>query len=374
MGNSDSKSLADEPGTVASTPVGSKRNKDGTTNNGENGDKAHHDGDDQSSEKREADKQNNKRSSSTSKRDTAQPVQRLSDDQINVNMAMADLMAYLQVVANNSNHLPMTRRDDPELDRTVSTLSSEDYARKSAAFVPADVRILGGTFTRYGRVWDLPTSEVRWVYCHCWKCSASVQCHSLELMRVFLVSINATTASGPLFALFYLPLQEYNACDGAHEPGRSYGGAFCNTMLKVVYDAANEMEGAAQTEAAAQSLFQDDEEDEEDDEPSITGKSFKSGYSLEFSHLHHGRITWAMMLRQLKSEFKEVGYAQTPKITTTRKLDLNTPFSLASESFDPLKNKKRSLLIGCNYRNIPGAELKASHDDIRSMKVCDCYV
>lgn len=86
---------------------------------------------------------------------------RISDDQVQVNLAMADLMAYLQVVANNSNHLPLTRRDDPELDRTVTSLSSEEYARKSAAFVPADIRVIGGTFTRYGRVWDLPTSEVR---------------------------------------------------------------------------------------------------------------------------------------------------------------------------------------------------------------------
>lgn len=92
----------------------------------------------------------------------ARPSRR-SDDQVNVNMPMADLMAYLQVVANNSNNLPLTIRDDPELDRAVTGLSSEDYARKSAAFVPADVRVIGGTFTRYGRVWDLPTSEVRLV-------------------------------------------------------------------------------------------------------------------------------------------------------------------------------------------------------------------
>lgn len=85
----------------------------------------------------------------------------VAEDQVHVNIAMADLMAYLQVVANNSNHLPLTRRDDPELDRTVSTLTSEDYARKSAAFVPSDVRVIGGTFSRYGRVWDLPTTEVR---------------------------------------------------------------------------------------------------------------------------------------------------------------------------------------------------------------------
>lgn len=163
--------------------------------------------------------------------------------------------------------------------------------------------------------------------------------------------------------------QEYNAQDGAHEPGRSYGGACCNTMLKVVYDAANEMEGAAQTEAAAQALFEEDD-DEEDDEPSLAGKSYKSGYSLDFGtqSLIQTTLTWASLLRQMKSEFKDVGYAQVPKITTTRKLDLNQPFSLSGDGFDPKKNKKRSLLIGCNYKVVHGAELKASHDDVRSMK------
>ena len=85
---------------------------------------------------------------------------RITDDQVHVNLAMADLMAYLQVVANNSTNLPLTRRDDPDLDLADIQSTTEDYARKSAAFVPADVRMIGGMFTRYGRVWDLPTSEV----------------------------------------------------------------------------------------------------------------------------------------------------------------------------------------------------------------------
>ncbi len=104
------------------------------------------------------------RNESRDERDTQDnelPVTKIRDDQVHVNLAMADLMAYLQVVANNSNQLPVTRRDDSELDRIVSSLSSEEYARKSAAFLPADIRVIGGTFTRYGRVWDLPTSEVR---------------------------------------------------------------------------------------------------------------------------------------------------------------------------------------------------------------------
>jgi hypothetical protein len=84
----------------------------------------------------------------------------IREEQVLVNMAMSDLMAYLQVVANNSSQLPLTKRDDPDFGRSVHELSSEDYARKSAAFVPADVRFIGGVFTRYGPVWDLPSSEV----------------------------------------------------------------------------------------------------------------------------------------------------------------------------------------------------------------------
>jgi hypothetical protein len=166
MGNADSKSIAtNDDGMTTSTTVSSKRSKDSKLNlDQSNGNAHHHDpADDGSSEKRESEKAADLKRGENggSKREpTHGQQQRISDDQIHVNMAMADLMAYLQVVANNSNHLPLTRRDDPELDRTVSTLSTEDFARKSAAFVPADVRVLGGTFTRYGRVWDLPTSEV----------------------------------------------------------------------------------------------------------------------------------------------------------------------------------------------------------------------
>lgn len=170
MGNADSKSIAtNDDGMTTSTTVSSKRSKDSKTNLDQNNSNHHHHdpADDGSSEKRESEKAADLKRGENggSKREPTngrkgQQYQRGSDDQIHVNMAMADLMAYLQVVANNSNHLPLTRRDDPELDRTVSTLSAEDFARKSAAFVPADVRVLGGTFTRYGRVWDLPTSEV----------------------------------------------------------------------------------------------------------------------------------------------------------------------------------------------------------------------
>lgn len=81
----------------------------------------------------------------------------LADEKINVNIPMADLMAYLQVVANHSQNLPKSIRDDPDLDRMTSTLTASEYAKKSSAFIPSDVRVIGGSFLRYGRVWDLPS-------------------------------------------------------------------------------------------------------------------------------------------------------------------------------------------------------------------------
>lgn len=246
----------------------------------------------------------------------------VADDEVKVNLAMADLMAYLLVVANNSNNLPLTRRDDPEVGKTVSSLTADEYARKSAAFVPADVRIIGGSFTKYGRVWDLPTSE------------------------------------------------EYTAADGAQEPGRSYGGACCNAMLKVLYDAANEAaenshDGGLGT--GSNSLFDDD--DDTTVGPAIPLERGRTNESLVLGDISSPlSITWADLLRKMKAEIVDIEYAQTPTLTSTRKFDINKPFSLIPDGFDPSKGQKRSLLIGCNYIDVAGAELKASHDDIRSMK------
>lgn len=78
------------------------------------------------------------------------------DKEIQVNFPKEDLMAYLQVVANHSKKLPISLRDDPDLDRKQSTLKATEYAKKSTAFIPSDVRVIGGSFLRYGGISDLP--------------------------------------------------------------------------------------------------------------------------------------------------------------------------------------------------------------------------
>ncbi|KAG7353489.1 caspase domain containing protein [Nitzschia inconspicua] len=260
-----------------------------------------------------------KRENDVDRRDDSVPrSSKIRDDQVQVNLAMADLMAYLQVVANNSNNLPLTRRDDPELTRMVSTLTNEEYARKSAAFFPADVRVISGSFLKYGKVWDLPTSE------------------------------------------------EYTALDGAQEPGRSYGGACCNSMLKVLYDAANEATDGSNDHKLDDRLFNDDDDESLATVPFARNDTYAS---LDMTgQSNPSTITWADLLRKMKTEISEIEYPQVPSINASRKFDLNQPFSLVPDNFDKSTGKKRSLLIGCNYRDTDGAELKASHDDIRSMK------
>jgi hypothetical protein len=134
-------------------------------------------------------------------------------------------------------------------------------------------------------------------------------------------------------------------------------------MLKVLYDAANEAADAAQAAAVSEALFDDDDEEEASLEKSTGGSLVLGDVSTPTT------ITWAALLRKMKAEIKEIEYAQAPVITSSRKFDLNKAFSLIPENFDPKKGKKRSLLIGCNYKDVAGAELKAGHDDIRSMKV-----
>ena len=142
-------------------------------------------------------------------------------------------------------------------------------------------------------------------------------------------------------------------------------------MLKVLYDAANEAADAANTAAVSDSLFNDDDDEDE----SVLSRPIEMGRNRTFQNLVLGdvaiqsTITWANLLRKMKAEIYDIEYAQAPVITSTRRFDLNAPFSLIPDGFDHSKNKKRSLLIGCNYHGVHGAELKASHDDIRSMKV-----
>lgn len=151
--------------------------------------------------------------------------------------------------------------------------------------------------------------------------------------------------------------------------GRSYGGACCNALLKVLYDAESEAAEEAQQHMSPLDLFDDDDESHPLSRTFSGIRSRTSDGELILDSTIASNISWASLLRKMKAEMHEIEYPQAPKLTCSRKIDLSAPFSLIPEDFDNTKNKKRSLLVGCNYVNIEGAELKASHDDIRSMKV-----
>ena len=81
-------------------------------------------------------------------------------DQIDQEQARLDLAAYLEIVGENADDLPLTWRDDPELGRSVSSLTAKQYAMKADAFIPCDVRVVGSTCTLYGGTLELPSKEV----------------------------------------------------------------------------------------------------------------------------------------------------------------------------------------------------------------------
>jgi hypothetical protein len=141
-------------------------------------------------------------------------------------------------------------------------------------------------------------------------------------------------------------------------------------MLKVLYDVANETVDTSDTHKLEDGLFNDDDDESLATVPFTRNETFAS---LELNtQTNPSTITWADLLRKMKNEMSEIEHPQVPSINSTRKFDLNQPFSLVPEAFDKKTGKKRSLLIGCNYSATEGAELKASHDDVRSMKVRKC--
>lgn len=118
----------------------------------------------------------------------------------------------------------------------------------------------------------------------------------------------------------------------------------------------------------AKNLFDDDDDDTVDTAGFSIDSTSKSFDTLTLNGSSATSLTWAQLLRKMKGEMQGMGFNQVPAITSSYKFDLNQPFSLIPPEFKVGVNKKRTLLIGCNYRKTPDAQLKACHDDVSSIK------
>jgi len=243
------------------------------------------------------------------------------EDEIDDEQARRDLIAYLEIVGENISNLPMTCRDDPQLGRTVSTLTSREYALKSDAFIPCDIRIIGSSSSRRDR--NVP------------------------------VAIKETLNIGKK----------------ATEPGVSSGGAISNSLLKALYDFQNEeLTIGASEEHCTEDYAINEGNLFEDDEDNIFADDESFGESFEFEETTNGAsLSWSGLLRRMKDDMDDKGYDQVPILTSSKVFDLEEPVHLLPPDFDPKQNVKFSLLVGCNYKGKFG-ELKSSHDDINTMK------
>jgi hypothetical protein len=71
-----------------------------------------------------------------------------------------DNLAYLEIVGNNASNLPLTWRDDPQLVKSISTLTAKQYAQKADAFIPSDIRIIGASSAILDRKADVVINDV----------------------------------------------------------------------------------------------------------------------------------------------------------------------------------------------------------------------
>ena len=182
-------------------------------------------------------------------------------------------------------------------------------------------------------------------------------------------SINPNFSFSFLVRLFYLP-QEFDVVSSTREPGISHGGSCCNALLKAMYDTESEINNIASPHNVdAKNLFDDDDDETVDTAGYTVDRTLGSFDTLVLNDgTNASSMSWAQLLRKMKPEMQGVGFNQVPAVTSSYKFDLNEPFSLVPNDFQKGVNQKRALLIGCNYRSTPDAELKACHDDVRSMK------
>jgi hypothetical protein len=103
-----------------------------------------------------------------------------------------------------------------------------------------------------------------------------------------------------------------------------------------------------------ENLFDDDDDDNADE--NLFDDDEDSFGSLQFDGMMSGAtLSWSELLRRMKDEMEALDYAQVPTICSSRRFDLDEPVYLLPPNFDPSKNRKFSLLIGCNYKKEVGS-------------------
>eukprot|EP00755_Sulcionema_specki_P025021 Sspe_Gene.82372::Locus_53988_Transcript_1_1_Confidence_1.000_Length_1485::g.82372::m.82372 len=77
-----------------------------------------------------------------------------------------------------------------------------------------------------------------------------------------------------------------------------------------------------------------------------------------------GEVSWVQLLQDMQAFLKKKGYSQVPQLSSSRKIDLKSPFIIGSDS----QGRHKALLIGINYVNHTQGRLSGCINDVVSMK------
>lgn len=88
--------------------------------------------------------------------------------------------------------------------------------------------------------------------------------------------------------------------------------------------------------------------------------------TLYADHQDTGKdLSFQEVLLQMRGILSQGRYTQIPQLSSSRNLDIHTPFSLVPENFS---GTRRAVMIGINYEGHNPGQLSGCHNDVHNMK------
>jgi metacaspase-1 len=96
-------------------------------------------------------------------------------------------------------------------------------------------------------------------------------------------------------------------------------------------------------------------------DPAGQGGGVCTSAMLQVLESHNGAdMSWATLLRTMRTVLVQKGYDQMPQLTSSRMIDVNKSFFICPPNF---KGTKRAVLIGINYTGQQG-QLSECHNNV----------
>lgn len=86
-----------------------------------------------------------------------------------------------------------------------------------------------------------------------------------------------------------------------------------------------------------------------------------------YAEKNNPALSWVDILRQLRTSLLNKGFDQVPQLSSSRIIDVTSPFEIINPKEDQYYGTRRAILVGINYTGQQG-QLSGCHNDVKNMK------